>query len=53
MITIGSKVRVRGKPIKGASFKVLSIDRWQIAKIKHSISGVVYEAALYDLESIK
>lgn len=53
MIVIGSKVRVKGKPIKGVSFKVLSIDRWQNAKIKHSISGVVYEAVIYELELIK
>lgn len=53
MVSIGSKVKIKGKPIRGVSFRVLSIDKYGIAKIKHSLSGVVYESALYELELIK
>lgn len=52
-IDVGSKVKLRGRKTRGVSFKVLSIDRWNIAKIQHNLSGFVYEEPLYDLELIK
>ena len=53
MIKVGSKCKIKGRPTRGVSFKVISIDKWQRAKIQHSISGLIYEASLYELELMK
>lgn len=50
---VGDKVRIKGKPIKGVSFRVIAIDKWRLATIQHSISGVAYEIPCFDLEVLK
>ena len=52
MIVVGSKVRLKGRPIKGVSFKVISIDKYGIATIKHSLSSIHYLEEIYNLELI-
>ena len=49
-IEVGSKVKLKGRQTRGVSFKVISIDRWDNAKIQHSLSGLVYEESVYQLE---
>lgn len=53
MITVGSKCRLKGKLIKGVSFRVVSINKWGQCDIKHSVSFVVYTVHISELELIK
>ncbi len=53
MISIGSKCKIKGRPTRGVSFKVISIDKWGDATVRHSLSGVDYVVPLYQLELMK
>ena len=53
MIKTNSKVRIKGKPIKGVSFKVLSVDKYNNATIEHSLSKSAYNISIHELELIK
>lgn len=52
-IIVGSKVKLRGRPTRGVSFKVISIDRYMVARIKHSMSELEYFETVYDLELVE
>ena len=53
MIKVGSKCKIKGKPTRGVSFKVLSIDKYGEATIEHSLSKICYLIQLYELELMK
>lgn len=53
MIKVGSKCRIKGKRIKGVSFKVLSIDKYGNATVKNSISKIDYIVPVHELELMK
>lgn len=42
MVIAGSKVKLLGRPTRGVTFTVLSINKYGKAIIKHSLSGLVY-----------
>lgn len=53
MIKVGSKCKIKHKPTKGVSFKVVAIDKYGEATIVHSVSGVNYLIPIYELELMK
>lgn len=52
MIKLGSKCRLKGKPIKGVSFKVILINNQNIAKVLNSVSKLSYDIHINKLELI-
>lgn len=53
MIKVGDKCKIKGRPTRGVSFKVISIDHRMNAKIQHSLSKVVYEIGVCELELMR
>lgn len=53
MISIGSKCKIKGKPTRGISFKVLSIDKYGDEKIEHSLTKAHYFIPVWQLDLMK